>query len=167
MIVMKARTLIVLIFALTIVGTQDFTSQSDPNQDVFDGVLVLTIIAVLSNLASLYESVYTRLGPQDNTLTDIYEIVQRLENATTEMAKAQHRTNEEYILRSLHDMNATSMNRSGRTKRSDVQSRFQTVLWLQKARDLDGNVLSLMKGLLGQFITGTDLMESINKNVKV
>jgi hypothetical protein len=46
-------------------------------------------------------------------------------------------------------------------------SDFQTLWWLDRARFLDGDIILLMEGLLGQQIAGSDLMDNIQDNLKV
>lgn len=165
---MKKTMVISCISVFIGVNAQNSTfSENDASlSSNLDGEVLLTIISVVSSLVTLYESLYLRIGPQDTALEDILEVVKRLENVTTTSAKIQHLNNEEFILRSLHDMNATKAVAGAR--RSELSNSFiQTVFWLQKARELDGNIFSLTKGLLGQLITGNDLMETIRKSSKV
>ena len=52
-------------------------------------------------------------------------------------------------------------------KSSASISELQKLLWLERARHLNGDIILLMEGLLGQPVAGADLMKNIKELFKV
>lgn len=144
---------------------------------------ILTTIATTAAVVTLYESVYRRVGPQDTTPDDVLEAVKRIEaQMGGGFSQSQFKTAEDTITRAQHDMsilgngNGPIGKRYGATDQEsegdagcaeDLIHQFQSFLWLERAREVDGYVIVIMKGLLGQQAGAADLMEAISRSTNV
>ncbi len=75
--------------------------------------------------------------------------------------ESQYKKVEDAISRALFDVEM-----SGGRKRSGA-SEFQKLMWLERARHLNGEIVLLVEGLLGESVAGADLMNNIKENPKV
>lgn len=143
--------------------------------------IILTTIATTAALVTLYESLYRRVGPQDSTPENILEAVKRLESSVgRELSQGQFKTSEDAITRGQHDMSIFGNGPIGKRYGAQGQESgeedgygedpmlaFQRFLWLERAREVDGNIILIMKGLLGQHLGAVDLMEAISRSTNV
>lgn len=139
--------------------------------------VILTAIATLASLTTLYESVYRRVGPQDTTPDDILEAVKRMESQMRRGdSQGQFKMAEDTLTRAQHDMSILGNRPIGKRQGAaageqddggDLIAEFQRLLWLERAREIDGNMIVIMKGLLGQQAGGVDLMEAISRSTDV
>lgn len=119
---------------------------------------IFTTIGIAASLITIAEVINRRILPQPTTLLDTLDVVRRLEDLVIPDDGRQYKDAEDTILRGLYDMSVMTTNNS---------SEFQTLWWLDRARYLDGEIILLMEGLLGQQIAGSDLMDNIQDNLKV
>nr|SVE85745.1 EOG090X0D00 [Daphnia pulicaria] len=118
---------------------------------------IFTTIGIAASLITIAEVINRRILPQPTTLLDTLDIVRRLEDLVIPDDGRQYKDAEDTILRGLYDMSVMTTNNS---------SEFQTLWWLDRARYLDGEIILLMEGLLGQQVAGSDLMDNIQDNLK-
>ena len=149
-------------------------SEKDPNDsDETDERTTLEILrnielplALLDGLFTIQEAIEEYILPRPETEEDTIKIVKRLEDSIRPNMYdvSQYKTTEDAISRALFDMlGSTSDDR----KSSASFSELQKLLWLERARHLDGDIILLMEGLLGQPVAGADLMKNIKENFKV
>ncbi|XP_046444720.1 uncharacterized protein LOC124194530 [Daphnia pulex] len=118
---------------------------------------IFTAIGIAASLITIAEVINRRILPQPTTLLDTLDVVRRLEDLVIPDDGRQYKDAEDTILRGLYDMSVMTTNNS---------SEFQTLWWLDRARYLDGEIILLMEGLLGQQVAGSDLMDNIQDNLK-
>ena len=149
-------------------------SEKDPNDsDETDERTTLEILrnielplALLDGLFTIQEAIEEYILPRPETEEDTLKIVKRLEDSIRPNMYdvSQYKTTEDAISRALFDMlGSTSDDR----KSSASFSELQKLLWLERARHLDGDIILLMEGLLGQPVAGADLMKNIKEHFKV
>ncbi len=126
-----------------------------PNQI---GALALTAISVSAGLITIYNQFEQRVLPQPTTAQDTLEIVRRLEDLARPNDEEQYKHVEDTILRALNDM--LSIPTGNFTE-------LQRILWLERARFIDSDVILLLEGLLGRPVAGVDLMNNIKENLRV
>lgn len=127
-----------------------------PNQI---GALALTAISVSAGLITIYNQFEQRVLPQPTTAQDTLEIVRRLEDLARPNDEEQYKHVEDTILRALNDM--LSIPPTGNF------TELQRILWLERARFIDSDVILLLEGLLGRPVAGVDLMNNIKENLRV
>jgi hypothetical protein len=119
-------------------------------------------LAMVDALFTIQELIEERVLPQPKTEEDILEIVKRLlEKLIHPNDESQYKKVEDVISRALFDVEMSG----GRTNGGD--SEFQKLMWLERARHLNGEIILLMEGLLGESVAGADLMDNIKENLKV
>ncbi len=133
-------------------------TQEETNLSNELGGIALTTIAVSSGLLTIFDAFERRVLPQPTTAQDTLEIVRRLEDLARPNDESQYKNAEDTISRALHDMNVMTTGNA---------SEFQRLLWLERTRLIDNDVVLLQEGLLGQQITGVDLLQNIKENLKV
>lgn len=129
---------------------------SSPNID-FSGI-ALTALSVASGLITVISFLDRVLIPQPTTAEDTLRIVEKLADSLRPDVEGQFKAAEDTISRALHDMSVMPIGNP---------TEFQTLLWLERARYLDGDIILLMDGLLGQQVAGGDLLENIKDKLKV
>lgn len=139
------------------------TTSTSPTQEQTNlsnelGGIALTTIAVSSGLLTIFDAFERRVLPQPTTAQDTLEIVRRLEDLARPNDENEYKHAEDTISRALHDMNVMTTGNA---------SEFQRLLWLERTRLIDNEVVLLQEGLLGQQITGVDLLQNIKENLKV
>ena len=123
-------------------------------------------LALLDGLFTIQEAIEEYILPRPETEEDTLKIVKRLEDSIRPNMYdvSQYKTTEDAISRALFDMlGSTSDDR----KSSASFSELQKLLRLERARHLDGVIILLMEGLLGQPVAGADLMKNIKEHFKV
>jgi hypothetical protein len=119
-------------------------------------------LEMVDGLFAIQELIEDRILPQPKTDEDILEIVKRLlEKFIRPNDESQYKKVEDVISRALFDVEMSG----GRTNGGD--SEFQKLMWLERARHLNGEIILLMEGLLGESVAGADLMDNIKENLKV
>lgn len=170
---MKLWNLVFLIFASQkTVSSEDsnklnnqlISKQSSPgNITSGDAILAtaasttLTGIALFAGLFTIYDFVNRQIDPS-TTADDTLNLVKRLTDALRPDVEGQFKAAEDTISRALHDMTTMTV---------DNPTEFQRLLWLERTRLLDGDVILLLEGLLGQQVAGGDLMENIKDKLEV
>ena len=144
---------------------EEFPNESEEGEWSKQRILrrIETVLALMDGLFTIQEAIEEYVLPQSKTEENILDIVNRLEDLIRPNDESQYKKAEDAILRALFDM-GTSLD--GR-KSSIAASEFQKLLWLERARRLDGDVILVMEGLLGQPVAGADLMKNIKVNSKV
>ena len=132
------------------------SNSSAPNID-FSGI-ALTALSVASGLITVISFLDRVLIPQPTTAEDTLRIVEKLADSLRPDVEGQFKDAEDTISRALHDMSVMPIGNP---------SELQTLLWLEKARYLDGDIILLMDGLLGQQVAGGDLLENIKDKLRV
>nr|CAH0103909.1 unnamed protein product [Daphnia galeata] len=122
-------------------------------------------LALLDGLFTIQEAIEEYILPRPETEEDTLKIVKRLEDWIRPKMYdvSQYKTTEDAISRALFDMLGST---SDSRKSSASFSELQKLLWLERARHLDGDIILLMEGLLGQPVAGADLMKNIKENFK-
>jgi hypothetical protein len=153
-------------------------SEKDPNDsDETDERTTLEILrnielplALLDGLFTFQEAIEEYILPRPETEEDTLKIDKRLELWKLDWIHpktydvSQYKTTEDAISRALFDMlGSTSDDR----KSSASFSELQKLLWLERARHLNGDIILLMEGLLGQPVAGADLIKNIKEHFKV
>ncbi|EFX65004.1 hypothetical protein DAPPUDRAFT_117646 [Daphnia pulex] len=119
-------------------------------------------LSMVDGLFTIQELIEERVLPQPKTEEDILEIVKRLlEKLIRPNDESQYKKVEDVISRALFDMEMSG----GRTN-GDASEEFQKLMWLERARHLNGEIILLMEGLLGESVAGADLMNIIKENLK-
>jgi hypothetical protein len=119
-------------------------------------------LEMVDGLFAIQELIEDRILPQPKTDEDILEIVKRLlEKFIRPNDESQYKKVEDVISRALFDVEMSG----GRT--NGGASDFQKLMWLERARHLNGEIILLMEGLLGESVAGADLMDNIKENLKV
>jgi hypothetical protein len=119
-------------------------------------------LSMVDALFTIQELIEERVLPQPKTEEDILEIVKRLlEKLIHPNDESQYKKVEDVISRALFDVEMSG----GRT--NGGASEFQKLMWLERARHLNGEIILLMEGLLGESVAGADLMNIIKENLKV
>jgi hypothetical protein len=119
-------------------------------------------LKMVDGLVAIQELIEDRILPQPKTDEDILEIVKRLlEKFIRPNDESQYKKVEDVISRALFDVEMSG----GRT--NGGASEFQKLMWLERARHLNGEIILLMEGLLGESVAGADLMDNIKENLKV
>jgi hypothetical protein len=119
-------------------------------------------LSMVDALFTIQELIEDRVLPQPKTEEDILEIVKRLlEKLIHPNDESQYKKVEDVISRALFDVEMSG----GRT--NGGASEFQKLMWLERARHLNGEIILLMEGLLGESVAGADLMNNIKENLKV
>lgn len=121
------------------------------------GGIALTSIAVSSGLLTIFDYLNRFIAPS-TTAQDTLDLVRRLTDALRPDVEGQFKAAEDTISRALHDM-ATMVDTN--------PTEFQRLLWLERTRLLDGDIILLLEGLLGQQVAGGDLMENIKDKLQV
>ena len=138
---------------------------ADASPPITVGGNILTAISVTSAVLTVLEAIDRRILPQPTTDKDILDGVRRLEDLVRPNDEGQYKNAEDTISRALYDMGVMN---SGVGRQGSIESsEFQELLWLERARLIDGNIILLMEGLLGQPVAGADLMENIQSDLKV
>ena len=122
------------------------------------GGIALTSLALTAGLLTIFDAIDRRILPQPTTAEDTLEIVRRLEDLARPNDEAQYKHVEDTISRALHDMNVMTTGNA---------SEFQRLVWLERTRLIDNDVVLLQEGLLGRQITSVDLMQNIKEHLKV
>lgn len=151
------------------VNNQETTSGTNPetnNSPPIDiGSNILTGISITSAVLTIFEGIDRRILPQPTTALDILDSVRRLEDLIRPSDEGQYKKAEDTISRALYDMGVMM---AGVGRQGNIESSaFQELLWLERARLIDGNIILLMEGLLGQPVAGADIMENIQNDLKV
>jgi hypothetical protein len=151
------------------VNNQETTSGTNPetnNSPPIDiGSNILTGISITSAVLTILEGIDRRILPQPTTALDILDSVRRLEDLIRPNDEGQYKKAEDTISRALYDMGVMM---AGVGRQGTIESSaFQELLWLERARLIDGNIILLMEGLLGQPVAGADIMENIQNDLKV
>ncbi|EFX78809.1 hypothetical protein DAPPUDRAFT_245652 [Daphnia pulex] len=114
-------------------------------------------------LFTIQELIEERVLSQPKTEEDIFEIVKRLlEKLIRPNDESQYKKVEDVISRALFDVEMSG----GRTNGGDA-SEFHKLIWLERARHLNAEIILLMEGMLGESVAGADLMNNIKGNLKV
>lgn len=153
---------------VTVVFSQDFSlklytdgasvARGQQNNQTNPVETIFTAIGIAAALITIAEVINRRILPQPTTLLDTLDVVRKLEDLAIPDDGRQYKDAEDTILRSLYDMSVMTTNNA---------SQLQTLWWLDRARYLDGDIVLLMEGLLGQQLAGSDLMDNIQDNLKV
>ncbi|XP_057380848.1 uncharacterized protein LOC130703374 [Daphnia carinata] len=151
----------------TVVSSQDFglklfanemsVSRGSPNNQTNPVETIFTTIGIAASLITIAEVINRRILPQPTTLLDALDVVRKLEDLAIPDDGRQYKDAEDTILRALYDMTVMTTNNA---------SELQTLWWLDRARYLDGDIVLLMEGLLGQQLAGSDLMDNVQDNLK-
>ncbi|KAI9552507.1 hypothetical protein GHT06_022873 [Daphnia sinensis] len=151
----------------TVVFSQDFgmnlytneksISRGQQNNQTNPVETVFTAIGIAASLITIAEVINRRILPQPTTLLDALDVVRKLEDLAIPDDGRQYKDAEDTILRALYDMTVMTTNNA---------SELQTLWWLDRARYLDGDIVLLMEGLLGQQLAGSDLMDNVQDNLK-
>jgi len=118
-------------------------------------------LSILDGLFTIQELIEEHILPHPKTEADILEIVKRLEKLIRSNDESQYKKVEDAISRALFDVKMSD------GRKSDSASEFQKLMWLERARQLNGDIILLMEGLLGQSVAGDDLMNNIKENLQV
>ncbi|KZS02863.1 Uncharacterized protein APZ42_034531 [Daphnia magna] len=126
---------------------------------------LLSAISILSRVFNVLEAIDRRILPQPMTALNILDGVRKLEDLIRPNYEGQYKKAEDSISRALYDM---GLIKSGAGSQGPAKAaQFQQFLWLERARLIDGNIILLMEGLLGQQVAaGADLMENIQDGLK-
>ncbi|XP_057379662.2 uncharacterized protein LOC130701895 [Daphnia carinata] len=144
--------------------TTNENGETNVSPPVDVGGNILTAISVTSAVLTVLEAIDRRILPQPTTAEDILDGVRKLEDLIRPNDLGHYKKAEDSISRALHDMGVMM---SGIGRQGPVEaSQFQELLWLERARLIDGNIILLMEGLLGQQVAGSDLMENIQDGLK-
>lgn len=143
----------------------DGTEAPNVSPQIDVGGNVLTAISVTSAVLTVLEAIDRRILPQPTTAEDILDGVRKLEDLIRPNDEGHYKKAEDSISRALYDMGVmmSGVGRQGLVEATE----FQELLWLERARLIDGNIILLMEGLLGQQVAGADLMENIQDVLKV
>lgn len=131
-------------------------SSGDAFATIF-GTTTLSGIGFFAGVFTIYSFLRNELDPS-TTPQETLELVKRLTDALRPDVEGQFKAAEDTISRALHDMTTMTV---------DNPSEFQRLLWLERTRLLDGDVILLLEGLLGQQVAGGDLMENIKDKLEV
>lgn len=130
------------------------------NNDIIQAALgstTLTGIALLAGIVTIYSFFRQEIDPP-TTAEDTLALVKQLADGLRPDVEGQFKAAEDTISRALHDMTTMTI---------DNPTEFQRLLWLERTRLLDGDVILLLEGLLGQQVAGGDLMENVKDKLEV
>lgn len=145
-------------FGLTLFRDETSVARGQPDDQANPVETIFTTIGIAASLITIAEVINRRILPQPTTLLDALDVVRKLEDLAIPDDGRQYKDAEDTILRALYDMTVMTTNNA---------SELQTLWWLDRARYLDGDIVLLMEGLLGQQLAGSDLMDNVQDNLKV
>lgn len=138
--------------------TQSFAAAVPRPNDY--GAIAITIIGVVSGFATILDVLSSRLLPQPTTAEDTLKIVKQVDDLLLPNDEEQYKHAEDTISRALNDL------KNELTNNSNIPD-IQILLWLERSRWIDTEIVLLMDGLLGKHVVGVDLMKNIKDNLKV
>ncbi|KAK4037352.1 uncharacterized protein LOC116928371 [Daphnia magna] len=144
-------------FGLTLFRDETSVARGQPDDQANPVETIFTSIGIAASLITIAEVINRRILPQPTTLLDALDVVRKLEDLAIPDDGRQYKDAEDTILRALYDMTVMTTNNA---------SELQTLWWLDRARYLDGDIVLLMEGLLGQQLAGSDLMDNVQDNLK-
>lgn len=149
---------------LTKINSKQLSKQSDQlnltSTNVFSKISRQTTVSgiiLLARLISISNFLNRRINPS-TTADDNLKLVRRLTDSLRPDIEAQFKVAEDTVSRALYDMITMTV---------QSPTELQRLLWLERARLLDGDLILLLEGLLGQQVTGGDLMENIKDKFEV
>lgn len=117
-------------------------------------------LELLDGSFAIIDAIQDWILPQPTTEDDLLDGVKRLEDLIRPDEGSQYKKAEDAISRALFDV-AVVQHVS-----ANGISELQKLLWLERARLLNGEIVLLMEGLLGQPVTGSDLSGNIQEKKK-